>query len=187
MTDEGDLPDSPSVASYRRYAITGSGVSPLRFPPTPGAAIKSNSYSHDENGVTTELPDLVVAMMEKRLRKMETLKKETDLLPAVNTGGEKTAEKTLLCWGSTLPVCSEIAEMERFRLVQPVILSPFPEEALKQALAGTKKTILVEENALGQLQMLCARHGIPVDHAIHRYDGRPFPLEELRMRVREVA
>jgi len=187
MTDEGDLPDSPSVASYRRYAITGSGVSPLRFPPTPGAAIKSNSYSHDENGVTTELPDLVVAMMEKRLRKMATLKKETDLLPVVNTGGEKTADATLLCWGSTLPVCSEIAEMERFRLVQPVILSPFPEEALKQALAGTKKTILIEENALGQLQMLCARHGIPVDHAIHRYDGRPFPLEELRMRVREVA
>jgi 2-oxoglutarate ferredoxin oxidoreductase subunit alpha len=77
--------------------------------------------------------------------------------------------------------------MERFRLVQPVILSPFPEESLRQALVGSKKTILVEENALGQLQMLCARHTIPVDKAIHRYDGRPFSLEELRMRILEVA
>lgn len=187
MTETGDLPDSPGVTSYRRYAITESGVSPLRFPPTPGAAIKSSSYAHDENGVTTELPDLVVAMMEKRLRKWATLKKETDLLPAVNVRGETGSDETILCWGSTLPVCSEIAEMERFRLVQPVILSPFPDDALKQALAGSKKTTLVEENALGQLQMLCARHGIPVHNVIHRYDGRPFPLEELRMRLREVA
>jgi 2-oxoglutarate ferredoxin oxidoreductase subunit alpha len=187
MTETGDLPDSPGVTPYRRYALTENGVSPLRFPPTPGAAIKSNSYAHDENGVTTERADLVVAMMEKKLRKWATLKKETDMLPAVNTGGEKTADATILCWGSTLPVCIEIAELERFRLVQPVILSPFPDEALKQALAGSKKTILVEENALGQLQMLCARHGIPVHHAIHRYDGRPFILEELRMRLLEVA
>jgi 2-oxoglutarate ferredoxin oxidoreductase subunit alpha len=187
MTEAGDLPASPGEAPYQRYAITESGVSPLRVPPSPGAVIKSNSYAHDENGVTTERADLVVAMTEKRLRKWATLKKETDLLPAVNIGGEAGAEKTLLCWGSTLPVCRELAERERLRLVQPVILSPFPEDALRQALAGSRKTILVEENALGQLQMLCARHGIRTDQAIRRYDGRPFPLEELVMRLREVA
>jgi 2-oxoglutarate ferredoxin oxidoreductase subunit alpha len=185
MSGAGDL--SPGDAPYQRYAITESGVSPLRFPPSPGAVIKSNSYAHDEGGVTTERADLVVAMTEKRLRKWATLKEETALLPAVNIGGETGAEKTLLCWGSTLPVCRELAEQESLRLVQPVILSPFPEESLKKALAGSKKNILVEENALGQLQMLCARHGIRADHAVRRYDGRPFSVEELEMRIREVT
>ncbi|NTV00233.1 MAG: pyruvate ferredoxin oxidoreductase [Methanoregulaceae archaeon] len=185
MAESADL--SPGDLPYQRYAITDSGISPLRFPPTQGAAIKSNSYVHDENGLTTERADLVVAMTEKRLRKGATLKKETDLLPAVNVSGDAGAERTLLCWGSTLPVCRELADRERLRLVQPVVLSPFPEEALRQALAGSKKIILVEENVLGQLQMLCARHGIRADHAVRRYDGRPFSVDGLWARIREVA
>ena len=39
---------------YRRYALTGTGVSPLAFPPLPGSVIKVNSYEHDEAGITTE-------------------------------------------------------------------------------------------------------------------------------------
>jgi 2-oxoglutarate ferredoxin oxidoreductase subunit alpha len=185
LPDSGEL-QAPSGEPYQRYAITDTGISPLLFPPSREAVIKANSYAHDEQGITTERADLAVRMTEKRLRKMETLKKETGMLPSVQVHGERGAEKTLLCWGSMLPVCRELAEKERLRLVQPIVLSPFPEEALREALAGAKPVVIVEENALGQLQMLCARNGIPVDRSVRRYDGRPFSIDELERRVREV-
>lgn len=186
ISDSGETMTSSEEGPYQRYAITETGISPLLFPPYPGAVIKANSYAHDEQGITTEKADLVVRITEKRLRKAATLKKETDGLPAVQVWGEKRAEKTLLCWGSTMPVCRELAEKERFRVVQPIVLSPFPEEALRQALTGENPVIMVEENALGQLQMLCSRHGISVDRSVRRYDGRPFSIDELGHRIREV-
>jgi len=70
--------------------------------------------------------------------------------------------------------------------VQPIVLSPLPEKAVQDALQGAEKLIAVEENSDGQLAMLLARHGIVVDNQIHRYDGRPFALEELEARVKEV-
>jgi 2-oxoglutarate ferredoxin oxidoreductase subunit alpha len=181
--DYGEVQAPSGDSSYQRYAITKTGISPLLFPPSPGAVIKVNSYAHDEQGITTERADLVVRMTEKRLRKAATLKEETDMLPTVQIHGENGAENTLLCWGSTMPICRELAEKERFRLVQPVVMSPFPEEALRQALSGSKKVIVVEENALGQLQMLCAYHGIQADQSIRKYDGRPFSVEELEHRL----
>jgi 2-oxoglutarate ferredoxin oxidoreductase subunit alpha len=172
---------------YQRYAITDNGISPLRFPPSPGAAIKANSYTHDERGITTEQADIAIRMTEKRLRKAATLKKSTDALPAVVVHGKKDTDTSVLCWGSTMPVCREVAGREEIRVVQPIVLSPFPEEALKQALSGSKKVIIVEENALGQLQMLCARHGIAVERSIRRFDGRPFTVEDLEQRIKEAA
>jgi 2-oxoglutarate ferredoxin oxidoreductase subunit alpha len=181
-----DIPTPRRVESYRRYAVTDTGISPLLVPPSPGAVIKANSYVHDERGITTEKADMAIRMTEKRLRKAATLKREADALPSVGVFGEKT-DTALVCWGSTLPVCRELAEKERLRVVQPIILSPFPEEAVRSALEGARQVIMVEENALGQLQMLCASHGISIDKSVRRYDGRPFSIDELELRVGEVS
>jgi len=172
---------------YNRYTITETGISPLQYPPVPGSAIKANSYAHDEVGITTERADIVSQMTEKRLRKAATLKQETDRLTPVMVYGNREAMTALLCWGSILPICREVAGDRDFRVVQPIVLSPFPVEALKDALIGVKKLIAVEENAMGQLQMLCARSGIMVDAAIRKYDGRPFAVEELARRLKEVV
>jgi 2-oxoglutarate ferredoxin oxidoreductase subunit alpha len=172
---------------YQRYAVTENGISPLRSPPVTGSAVKVNGYAHDETGISTERADIVRRMTEKRLRKAATLKQETDALIPVMLYENKDAATALLCWGSTLPVCREVASDRGFRVVQPVVLSPFPVEAIQDALTGVKKLIAVEENAMGQLQMLCARHGIVADAAIRKYDGRPFAVEELARRLKEVA
>ena len=184
---ERDVQEVPADGPYQRYRITASGISPLRHPPVPGSAVKANSYVHDEAGITTEQADLTVLMTEKRLRKEETLRKETLALDPVITSGRAGAPATLLCWGSTLPVCREVAGILGFRVVQPVVLAPFPGKQLEAALAGAGKVITVEENALGQLGMLCARNGITTDAAVLKYDGRPFAVEELERRLGEVA
>jgi 2-oxoglutarate ferredoxin oxidoreductase subunit alpha len=180
------LPE-PSEGPYYRYAITDTGISPMLSPPVPGSVIKVNSYAHDETGISTERADMTRLMTEKRFRKAATLKQETDALNPVMLHGARDAATALLCWGSTLPVCREVAGDRSFRVVQAVVLSPFPAEALRDALTGVKKLIAVEENATGQLQMLCARYGIVTDHAILKYDGRPFTVDELTRRLKEVA
>jgi len=184
---DGERPAAPQGGPYRRYAITDSGISPMLHPPVPGSAVKANSYIHDEAGITTESGDVTVLMTGKRLRKGETLGRETGFLDPVVSFGSDGAPTTLLCWGSTLPVCREVAGRLGIRGVQPVVLSPFPDEQLKAALSGTERVIAVEENALGQLRMLCARYGIAVDAAVLKFDGRPFAVEELERRLAEVA
>jgi 2-oxoglutarate ferredoxin oxidoreductase subunit alpha len=105
----------------------------------------------------------------------------------INVLGTIGATGALLCWGSTKGVCSEVAVELGLRMVQPVVLSPFPVAQLKKALEGTKMLICVEENATAQLATLSKQHGIIADKKILRYDGRPFTYESLLAKVREAV
>ncbi|MCE5298480.1 MAG: 2-oxoacid:acceptor oxidoreductase family protein [Methanoregulaceae archaeon] len=185
VPDTGEPEPAVDSGPYRRYEITGNGISPNRHPPSRDAVIKVNSYAHDEAGITTERADMVVIMTEKRQNKARALKGETDLLECVKTYGNKDASTAILCWGSTLLVCREVAESRGIRVIQPVVLSPFPEASLKVALSGIMDLISVEENADGQLRTLCSQHGIAVNHHIAKLDGRPFSVEELEARLKE--
>ena len=171
---------------YHRYADTPSGVSPLSFPGAKDAVVKVDSYAHDESGYTTEEADMVSRMTEKRLRKGDGLIAEMNRYTQVNVLGSAGAPVTILCWGSTKGVCREVAAEVGLRVVQPVVLLPFPVAQLKKALEGTKKMICVEENATAQLAVLSEQYGLTPDRKILRYDGRPFTYEGLLAKVREV-
>jgi 2-oxoglutarate/2-oxoacid ferredoxin oxidoreductase subunit alpha len=181
----GKLPVWDGIPPYRRYVDVPSGVSPLAFPGARDAVVKVDSYAHDENGYTTEEADMVARMTEKRLRKAEGLAREMDRYAQVNVLGSHEAPIALLCWGSTKGVCTEVAEALGLRVVQPVVLAPFPLVPLKSALAGTTTLICIEENATGQLAELARQYGIPADKTILRYDGRPFTYESLYVKVKE--
>ena len=172
---------------YHRYTDVPSGISPLAFPGAKGAVVKVNSYAHDESGCTTEEADMVAEMTEKRMRKLEGLTREMNGYNQVNVFGAAGAPVTLLCWGSTKGVCNEVAEKLGLRMVQPIVLSPFPVTQLNKALEGTKKLICVEENATAQLAELSRQYGIIADRKILRYDGRPFTYESLLVKVREAV
>jgi 2-oxoglutarate ferredoxin oxidoreductase subunit alpha len=174
------------VMPYRRYAETRSGISPLLFPPAPGAMIKVNSYAHDESGTTTEDPALVEQAVEKRRRKEEGLARELEGFPAVDVAGDRDAPVSLLCWGSTREVCREVGILRSLRVIQPVVLSPFPEVQFRNAVAGVERLIAVEENASGQLSLLLKRNGFNTDAQVLRYNGRPFAVDELDSRIEEV-
>ncbi|MCU0632580.1 MAG: 2-oxoacid:acceptor oxidoreductase subunit alpha [Methanolinea sp.] len=171
---------------YLRYELSADGVSGMLFPPARETVIKVNGYTHDQAGITTEKADLASLMSEKRQRKGAALEEEMARLRPVEIGGEAGSDVALICWGSTVGVCREVAAGMGLLLVQPILLSPLPDREVKDALKGVKRLIAVEENSEGQLAMLLARYGIRVDAHIHRYDGRPFALEELEARVRGV-
>jgi 2-oxoglutarate ferredoxin oxidoreductase subunit alpha len=183
-----ELPDvnrDPPAFPYNRYADTPSGISPLLAPPYPGAVIKVNGYTHDMGGITTESAAITNAMVEKRTRKEEALSDAVSAMHPVSVSGAIDSPAALLCWGSTGGVCREVAVRLGIRCVRPVVLSPFPQQGLNNALRGVSYLICVEENATGQLAILARRYGIEVDTAVRRTDGRPFFVDELERNVRE--
>ncbi|HUK92623.1 MAG TPA: 2-oxoacid:acceptor oxidoreductase subunit alpha [Methanomicrobiales archaeon] len=170
---------------YRRYATTESGVSPLAYPSARGAVVKVNGYAHDEAGITTEDGGTVTRMQEKLLRKGEGLARDLEGMPTVTVAGPKGAKDTLLSWGSTAGACREVGDALGLRVVQPVVLNPFPLKKVREALEGSRRIVAVEQNATGQLEKLLALHAIRPDARILKYDGRPFALDELEARARE--
>jgi 2-oxoglutarate ferredoxin oxidoreductase subunit alpha len=171
---------------YKRYLNTKSGVSPLAFPGRKGAVVKGTSYEHDENGITTEEPEAITAMQDKRMKKRAGLVADVAGPEAVKTYGKADSPTAILTWGSTKGACVEVAEALGLRVVQPLMVEPFPADALKAALKGAKKIIGVEVNVTGFLADLARCHGIQVDEKILKYDGRHFTVDELRGKVEGV-
>jgi 2-oxoglutarate ferredoxin oxidoreductase subunit alpha len=68
----------------------------------------------------------------------------------------------------------------------PVVLNPFPGARVRAALEGSRRVIVVEQNATGQLERILPGQSIRIDGRIRKYDGRPFAQDELESRVREV-
>jgi 2-oxoglutarate/2-oxoacid ferredoxin oxidoreductase subunit alpha len=171
---------------YQRYAITENGVSPLAYPPEKDAIIKTNSYEHDESGITTEESQETIAMHDKRLRKEKFLAEDVERFKAVQAYGEKRSDVVLVCWGSNKGVCVEVGERLGLRVIQPVVLNPFPVKQFREAVAGAKRLICVESNATGQLATLLRGYGLTVGDTILKYDGRTFSVEELEKLCRGV-
>jgi len=164
---------------YLRYKKTKNGISPLTFPGTKKAIVKANSYEHDEFGITVEDEKGVEEMQNKRLRKFREMRKEVERLEAVKVYGEKKAQKAIIAWGSTKGPAKEVAEAVGIKMIQPIILEPFPEKQLKKALSGVRELISIETNALGQLGKVLKTWGIKVDNEILKYNARPFLPEEI--------
>ncbi len=174
-------------SAYKRYLFTETGVSPSAFPLEKDAIIKVNSYEHDEAGITTEDPRLTRLMQEKRLRKEKFLAQDLERLEAVKVHANEDSETALLCWGSNKGACVEVGRKLGLKVIQPVVLNPFPDRQFRQALAGVKKLICVESNSGGQLAQLIKGYGFNVDDKVLKYDGRPFSVEELEKLIRAVA
>ena len=191
---EADLkkvkPEDPLLwdaqGEYKRYLDTQNGISPLAFPGNPAAIVKATSYEHDEYGITTEESEQIARMQQKRLRKKKTIENELSKHEQVKVYGNLESKTVLLCWGSTKGACMEVAEELGLKVVQPLVLEPLPIEPLKKVLSDADKIIDVEVNATGQLAKLLSAHGICIDDMILRFDGRPFTVDFLLEKVKEV-
>jgi len=171
---------------YARYRYTTSGVSPMLFPGAKDTTVKVTSYTHDEKGISTENPEITRQVAEKRGRKLASLQEEIDRLDAVRVQGNQRSPDVLLAWGSNKGVALEVSELMGLRCVRPIVISPFPVQQMQDALAGASRVVVVEDNCTGQMSSLLAGHGITTHHRLLKYDGRPFSVEELTSRVKEV-
>jgi 2-oxoglutarate/2-oxoacid ferredoxin oxidoreductase subunit alpha len=176
-----------SKGTFKRYLDTKDGVSPMLFPPSK-ELIKYDSYEHDELGITTEDPKIIVKMHDKRRRKGESIVSHLRKMHTVNIFGEgKNKGPVVFTYGSTT-----LSVLEAFRyselqgtVVQPIYLEPFPVWEL--AKYKDRKIIVVEQSSTGTFaNLLKEKAGIEGTWALRRYDGRPFEPTELASELKGV-
>ncbi len=172
---------------YRRYRITGSGVSPLSTL-GGGEIFWATGNEHDEYGHVTEDPVLRERMMEKRMRKLELASKEIPSdIKVKRYGGGRIG---IVSWGSTKgPILDAMEELgERgleLSFLQVKLIRPFPKEEVKEFARSVERLIFVEQNYSGQLAKLASMEaGVSADHLILKFNGRPFSYQEL---VRDIS
>jgi len=174
-----------SSGEYKRYLDTEDGISPLLFPPSK-ELIKWDSYEHDEMGITTERPEIITKMHDKRRRKSNTLIAHMKNMHTVNIYGNKGP--IVFTYGSTTMSVSEslIAGGIEATVVQPIYLEPLPIWAIKKY--KEKEAIVVEQSSTGQFAtLLREKAGIVAKTVVKKYDGRPFDPVELAGKIKEVV
>jgi 2-oxoglutarate ferredoxin oxidoreductase subunit alpha len=166
---------------YERFQVTESGVSPRALPGDPGRVFRASSDEHDELGHITEESENRVSMMQKRMRKLETARAA---MRGPKLIGPADAEVTLVCWGSTVGPCREATALLNEAGTSVSVLAfgdlwPLPVETVKEALAGARRAVVVEQNYTAQLAKLLRMETGANLQAINKYDGRPFSPEEI--------
>jgi 2-oxoglutarate ferredoxin oxidoreductase subunit alpha len=175
---------------YRRYEVTDNGISP--FAPLGTATMVVSSLEHDEYGFASEDPVDREVMVEKRLRKFETMAKSIPEEEKLSVHGDPDARVTIVSFGSTKqPIISAMEELERegvrVKFLQLRILSPFPSKTVSEILGNSDLIIGVEANSMGQLAFLVRAHtGIEVGHLIQKFNARPFYDVEIVYGVKRV-
>ncbi|PWT82443.1 MAG: 2-oxoacid:acceptor oxidoreductase subunit alpha [Acidobacteria bacterium] len=179
--ERGEIISDWSNGQFKRYAFTPSGVSPRALPGTEGAMFVAATDDHDEEGVVISdvftSPPMRRKIQEKRMRKLDKVLQE---LPAPKLEGPPDAEITLIGWGSTKGVISEVIDLLadegiRANHLQLKYLTPFHSKEVSEILRGTKRTVCVECNYTGQFaRHLRAETGFGVNDLILKYDGEPF-------------
>lgn len=176
---------APGAESYKRYAVTESGVSPMAIPGTPGVAYTADGLEHNERGTPSSQPADHLAQLEKRNRKLAGL----DCGEAwASTEGD--GDLAVLTWGScTSPVRDGLARARadgvKARLVSMRLLSPVQPERLRQALEGVKRVLVVEQSYSGQFhRYLRAEYDLPGEVQSLRRPG-PLPIrpDEIHRRL----
>jgi len=122
----------------------------------------------------------------KRLRKFEGLRQEMGP-PEIHP--EPDADLLLLGWGSTYGALKEAANILTGSGLKTAVwhfcdLFPFPDTDLLAQLPKKTQIISVENNSTGQFaRLFSGQGGIPIEHQIFKFNGRPFSPWDVVTRV----
>jgi 2-oxoglutarate ferredoxin oxidoreductase subunit alpha len=171
---------------YKRYMFSEDGISPRGIPDFGSGLVGLDSHEHDEEGHISEDLEHRSRMMEKRLLKLETIKKD---IIAPKFIGKEDCRLLLIGWGSTLNVVTEALQIlnnDDVAFLHFSQIYPLHEDTGK-FLEKAKITAVIENNATGQFaQLIHGETGIPVDRNVLKYTGLAFTVEEVIEKVEEI-
>ncbi|MFH1283105.1 MAG: 2-oxoacid:acceptor oxidoreductase subunit alpha [bacterium] len=172
-------------SSYKRFRLTDDGISPRGIPGFGDGLVVVDSDEHDEEGHLTENLDIRIQMVDKRLKKLDAIKKD---IIAPELIGSKDYTKLIICWGTpVLPLREAVGKLNRediailyFKQVYPI--HPDVNKYLKKA----GKIIIIEGNATAQFAKLIKLYNnVEIDNKILKYNGSPFSVEELTEKLKQ--
>ncbi|MDB1956139.1 2-oxoacid:acceptor oxidoreductase subunit alpha [Clostridium tertium] len=174
---------------YKRYKVTQSGISPRMIPGnSKNQVVLVDSDEHTEESHITEEAEVRNAQMEKRMKKLELIKKDIEEPEFI---GKEDLEILLLGFGSTYGALKDAVEElnnqgEKVGALSFGDIYPLPEESLRKYAKQAKKIINVEQNFTGQLGKLITQEtGILMTYSILKYDGRQICGNDIVARLRK--
>ena len=171
-----------NAVNFKRHALTPSGISPRSIPGQKNGIHVCSSYEHDETGYTSEDPQMRMAMIDKRERKMKVI---SPLLYQPLFFGAQDSPYLLISWGSTKGVALEALKRLKtlgigVKFMHIRYASPFATETIAAAIKQAERTMILEGNSTGQMRnRIREKTGLLVDELYRRYDARPFEVEEI--------
>lgn len=188
---ERPAPNEQELASYARFRLTESGISPLSHPGMPGGAYLAAGIEHNEKGAPTASGEVHARMNEKRIRKLAPLTRRRDLFEVV---GPSRAPIALVAWGSLAGVAREgvaraAAEGLEVKLLVPRLLYPVAEEIYSDFFASVQRGLVIEQSHQGQLfRLLRMFVDLPLGmETLARSGANPITPAEVLGRVRQLA
>ncbi len=168
-----------TTENYQRYAFTDDGLSPRGVPGYGDGLVRVDSDEHDENGLITESFEIRRLMVEKRLKRMHSLR-ETARAPTL-IGTVDQAEMLVISWGSNRGVLEEALDIIGNRAFAGIHFSQvFPLSPVINSLFENKKLLVIENNATGQFaDLLALETGRSISRKILKATGEPFTVEEV--------
>lgn len=174
------LPESQET-EIERFKFSDDGISPMGF--FGKNIIWLTGDEHNELGHITEDPETRDAMMEKRMKKLETAKKIIPLEDQAILYGEENADVTIVSWGSNKGIILDVMEKLKkegikVNFLYIKMMVPFPTEFVTKVLKNSKMIIDVENNYTGQLARLIKENCIiNIEKYLLKYNGR-HPTED---------
>ncbi len=184
------VPGPEELKDYKRYRFTENGISPRAIPGTPDGMFFATGLEHDENGRPNYTDKGHLAMTEKRFKKHGAVLEEApepDLIEPENG----RADIGVISWGSSAGAAKEAVAAARDEGISAacfssLMLSPFPEQAVRDFSNQCRKILVPELNYSGQFAAF-------VSGMIHRpverlnfITGRPMASEDILEKIREM-
>ncbi len=168
---------------FKRYRLTVTGVSGRTIPGVKGGRYCSNSYEHEETGLGNESGAMRTLQMDKRMKKLEYIKRE---IPRQEVYGDKRGKRGIISWGSNKGQIREaIKNTTGIKFLHLSFLWPFPKREVIRFLKSVNRAVVIEQNSTGQLKKLIKREtGVGLDSLL-KYNGRPFWPDEILKGVKE--
>jgi 2-oxoglutarate ferredoxin oxidoreductase subunit alpha len=165
--------------NYRRYELTDDGISPRGIPGFGDGLVVVDSDEHDEEGHITEDLHLRDKMVEKRLKKLEGIKK--DVVPP-ELIGPSDYRILVIGWGSTYgPIKETLENLQSNDIAFLYFKQVYPlHESTLDYLKKAQKTIIFENNANSQFgNLIKLNTGLEIHKKALKYNGMPFSVEEV--------
>ncbi|NPA86784.1 MAG: 2-oxoacid:acceptor oxidoreductase subunit alpha [Candidatus Diapherotrites archaeon] len=171
---------------YKSYEITEDGVTPRSVPGAIEAPVRATSYEHDEYGITTEEGPMIEKMMEKRLRKAETVREAVMELEPLSVYGDPEADRVIVSWGSTKgAILDALGHLSGWKFVKINYIKPFPSSLFLHEVEDARRVVIVENSSTGQIgKVIAMETGFITEDKVLRYDARPFTPEYILRRLR---
>jgi pyruvate ferredoxin oxidoreductase alpha subunit len=182
-----EAPHEPGGKLKRFRHDPEDGVSPRSVPGQKGGRFLASGNEHNEAGHISEDPDNRVAQVDRRNRKLASIREELNEDGLNETYGPEDADYGILAFGSMVGTVEEAVgrlndEGESVKALSVGELAPYPETEVREFIESVDQVMVVEMNSTAQFRGLTQKelgeYG-PKMASLLKYNGNPFEPAEV--------